>query len=198
MPAGAPRAARTPARDRFIETTAELLQRQGYAGTGLTEITERSDAPKGSLYFYFPDGKEQLAAHALQLAGERFAASLAVEAQRTPDAAAAVRAFVSALSTQLQASGFQLGCPIATTALEQAATSDRLREAVHAAFNRWSGVMRAALQADGREPAIADEQAMFVLSAIEGALILARAARSTRPLRVASQQLVTYLRATQS
>ncbi len=180
-------------RTRLVEAAAGLLQRQGYATTGLAEITARSGAPRGSLYFHFPDGKEQLGAEALGLAGERVGAAMDVALRAAPDSASAVRAFVSTLSAELQSSDYQLGCPIATTALEQAASSPRLREAAQGAFARWLALLRIQLQAGGCEPAIAEEQAVFVLSAIEGALLLARVARSTRPLRVVSQQLATYL-----
>jgi TetR/AcrR family transcriptional repressor of lmrAB and yxaGH operons len=182
-------------RERFIEAAADLLQRHGYAATGVAEITASSGAPRGSLYFHFPDGKEQLGAEALELAGARIAAALDAVFDAAPDAATAVRTLVATMGARLQSSDYQLGCPIATTALEQAGTSPRLREATHAAFVRWLEILRVGLQADGRDPAAAEEQALFVLSAIEGALLLARAARSTRPLRVVAQQLATYLAA---
>ena len=172
-----------------------MLQRRGYAATGLAEITARSGAPRGSLYFHFPGGKEQLAAEALAAGAARFGAAVDEACRGAADGAAAVRALVGVLGARLQASDYQLGCPVTTTALETAATSPPLRDAAHAAFALWLETLRARLQADGREPAIAEEQALFVLSAIEGALVLARAARSTRPLRIVSQQLVAYLTA---
>ena len=187
---------RPGARERFLEAAADLMQRRGYAATGLAEITARGGAPKGSLYFHFPGGKEQLGAEALRLAAARFALAMDDSWQSAPDAPSAVRALVGMLSARLQSSDYQLGCPVATTALEQAATSAALREAAHGAFVRWAEVLRTRLQADGAEAAVAEEQALFALSAIEGALLLARAARSTRPLRVVSQQLASHLHAT--
>jgi TetR/AcrR family transcriptional repressor of lmrAB and yxaGH operons len=107
-----------------------------------------------------------------------------------------VRALIGALGSRLQSGDYALGCPVATTALEQSADSPRLRAGAQAAFARWLELLRARLQADGRDPAIAEEQALFVLSAIEGALLLARTSRSTRPLRVVAQQLAAHLQST--
>ena len=49
-------------REIIIETTCDLMENQGYHATGLNEIVKVSGAPKGSLYYYFPEGKESLAA----------------------------------------------------------------------------------------------------------------------------------------
>ncbi len=184
---------RPDARERLLAAAAELMQRRGYAAAGLAEITSLARAPRGSLYFHFPGGKEQLGADALRVAGAGFAVEMADACQGAPDAASGVHALVSMLSARLQASDYQLGCPIATTALEQAATCAPLRDAAHGAFARWAEVLRERLQADGAEAAVAEERALFALSAVEGALLLARAARSTRPLRIVSRQLAAVL-----
>ena len=57
-------------RERMLDTTGRLLQHQGYAATGLNQVVAESQAPKGSLYFHFPGGKEQLAAEALERSGQ--------------------------------------------------------------------------------------------------------------------------------
>ncbi|TGW02048.1 TetR/AcrR family transcriptional regulator, partial [Mesorhizobium sp. M2D.F.Ca.ET.145.01.1.1] len=50
----------TDTRTRMIEATALLLRRRGYHGTSLNDILTASGAPRGSLYFHFPGGKDQL------------------------------------------------------------------------------------------------------------------------------------------
>ena len=47
-------------RTRILETTALLLRQRGYHGTSLNDILSASGAPRGSLYFHFPGGKDQL------------------------------------------------------------------------------------------------------------------------------------------
>src|SRR5436190_501822 len=65
-----------PSRERLLDSAVDLLQRQGYHGTGLNELLERSEAPRGSLYHYFPGGKEQIGAEAIARAGGQVAAAV--------------------------------------------------------------------------------------------------------------------------
>ena len=63
-------------RDRLVRSTSRLLRTQGYAATGLNQVMVEADAPKGSMYFHFPGGKEQLAAAAVDLFAARASARL--------------------------------------------------------------------------------------------------------------------------
>jgi TetR/AcrR family transcriptional repressor of lmrAB and yxaGH operons len=180
-----------PSRERFLDAAAQLFQRQGYAATGLNEITARSGAPKGSLYFHFPGGKEQLGAEALTLAGERFEAAIRAVLDSARDTPSAIRGLAAAMSAGLEATDYQLGCPVATTALEAAATSESIAAAAHGAFYSWLAALTRQLLRDGLSRRESEQRATLILSALEGALILARAGHSTEPLKLVSAQLAT-------
>ncbi|MBV1934221.1 MAG: TetR/AcrR family transcriptional regulator, partial [Parvibaculaceae bacterium] len=75
-------------RQPIIDASVTLFRRQGYASTGLNEIVDASGAPKGSLYYYFPDGKISIAVAAVTEAGERVVETLdqlCKECQTTAD-----------------------------------------------------------------------------------------------------------------
>ena len=55
----------TPARERMVQSAAQLMRERGLAGTGMREIAEHATAPRGSLQHYFPDGKDQIVREAL-------------------------------------------------------------------------------------------------------------------------------------
>jgi TetR/AcrR family transcriptional repressor of lmrAB and yxaGH operons len=169
-PRGASRAA-------AISTTADLMRRQGYGATGLDEILRASGSPKGSFYFHFPAGKEQLAAEALDEAGRgvRTFIDAVVAAAATPGDA--VRRIAAVEARQLAASGFELGCPIATVTLEMAARSDAIQAVAQAAYDSWAEPVAALLAAHDVTPTEAALLARWVIAALEGALVLARAAR---------------------
>jgi TetR/AcrR family transcriptional regulator, lmrAB and yxaGH operons repressor len=181
------------ARAKLLGATADLLHRQGYAATGLSEIVERSGAPKGSLYFYFPGGKEELVAAALAASRDELARAFDKLLAAAPTAVAALHAVVMFFQAQLESSRFHKGCPIATVALEQAAGSDPLQAACSAAYTQWQTLVEDRLVREGYGVERAASLATLILSTIEGALILSRAHRSTAPLERAGRELVRIL-----
>jgi TetR/AcrR family transcriptional repressor of lmrAB and yxaGH operons len=188
---GSQRARRRPSsREAFIDTTGRLLRRQGYTGTGLNEIVALSGAPKGSLYFHFPGGKEELAVAAMNRAGEQLAAAITAVLGSSEDLGEALGGLVDALAAGLEASGYRDGCPIATVTLEAAGDSEAVREAAVVAFDGWLTPLQERLVRAGLAPTAAKQRALFVLSAVEGALILARAQHNLAPLVAVRKELV--------
>ncbi|SRR5579884_2642050 len=177
-------------RARLIATTSTLLEAQGYHATGLNQILQESATPKGSLYHHFPGGKEELAAEAIAVAGQAITHDLDIIAEQGVDFGTALSAITSVFCERLQTSDFQKGCPLATVALEMAATSDPLQVACRDTYHAWQERIAHSLIASyGWEPARASALALFVLSAIEGALLLCRVERSTRPLEQVMEEL---------
>jgi AcrR family transcriptional regulator len=178
-------------RDAFIETTGQLLRRQGYAGSGLNEIVARSGAPKGSLYFHFPGGKEQLALAAMQRTGEQLREAVAGILASSEDPAEAIARLIGVLGEGLERSGYSDGCPIATVTLEAAAGSESIRTVAAATFDSWLDVLAQRLAKTGMPAPAATQRALLVLSAIEGALVLARARQDLAPLVAVREELRT-------
>lgn len=185
----------TSSRERMIDATAELLQKQGYAGTGLAQILEVSGAPRGSLYFHFPGGKEQLACEALAASGETWKLRIESLVAGLSDPAEAAAAVCNLLADELEASQWKLGCPIATVALEAAAESEAIRDRCAQHFAGWEEMVRARLVAAGFAEPIALVAATVAISSIEGALLLARVYRSREPLDRVSVALRAQLSA---
>ena len=114
-------------RQKLVTATADLLRRQGYHATGLNQLVSAGGAPKGSLYFHFPGGKEQLAAEALLASSAQLCDGLRTFVTQAPDAASGIEAVVNALAQEMLNSDFQRGCPLATVALEVASESELIR-----------------------------------------------------------------------
>ena len=173
----------TDSKEKTLAAAALLFRRQGFHGTALQDVLAAAGSPRGSLYFHFPGGKEQIGEAALDLAGEAVRAKIAHAAELSPNAEAFLTGIARAMAADLQESDFCNGCPIATTALETAAQSQALRAAAQRAFKSWEQEIARGLSRFGAKPDDAAAAATVILSQIEGALLLARTYRSVEPLR---------------
>ncbi|MEU6428061.1 TetR/AcrR family transcriptional regulator [Microbispora sp. NPDC046973] len=178
---------------RLVESMLELIQRHGYSGTGLNAVVEHAAAPKGSLYFHFPQGKEALGEKAVELAAARFGSLVADSALESATPGAVVGRVIDAVAGILTDSDFHLGCPVSVVTLEMGAQSERLREACANAFESWIAPVTEYLVARGRPRSDARATATAVVSMVEGAVIVSRAQRSTEPLRCAARALAVLL-----
>jgi TetR/AcrR family transcriptional regulator, lmrAB and yxaGH operons repressor len=177
------------ARDQIIETTSQLLEQQGYHATGLNQIVQESGAAKGSLYYYFPQGKEELTAEAIDRSAREFTRIIQTELARYNDPAETIYQFMLGLAEHVQASDCRGGAPIATVALETAGRSERLTAACQHAYGCYQGAFAARLVAGGFSEERARQLAIFIVAAIEGGIILSRTERSAAPLRAIAGDL---------
>jgi TetR/AcrR family transcriptional repressor of lmrAB and yxaGH operons len=178
-------------REEIIAATCRLLELQGYRATGMNEIVRESAAPKGSLYHYFPEGKDELVTEAIAASAATIVANITGVMAEHADAAVAIPAFVRRLAGFVAASDFRQGGPITAVALESASTNERLRLACRDAYRAWRRPF-----ADKLRPAYgprAERLAALIIAAIEGGIVLARSERSEQPLLDVADEIEALL-----
>ena len=176
-------------KDRIVDAGAELFRRQGYSGTGVKQIVAEAKAPFGSLYHFFPGGKEQLGAEVIRWSGGMYAQLVGAVIAPAPDILSAVDLFFAGAADTLRDTDYDDACPIATVALEVASTSEPLREATAEVFESWIVGLAARFEAAGLSPETSRELSVAMLSALEGAFVLCRAQRNTEALEVAGRTM---------
>ena len=169
-----------------------LFDRQGFHGTGLAQVIADSGAPRGSFYFHFPGGKEQLAHEAIAVARDEVIAVM--DAAGRDDPAAILRGTAAALAAWLERSAFAEGCAVASITLDVAADREHLRIDCRDAFRAWHEHLAEALRAAGTPGADAADQAWTCVAALEGAVVLSRAERSAEPVRAVGRTLERVVR----
>ena len=186
---------RVGTRDRIVFASAELFRRQGYAGTGMKQIVAAAEAPFGSVYHFFPGGKEQLGDEVIRVAGAFFLRLFETIADEAPDFETGVRDFFDGAAQTLVATDYADACPIATVALEVASTNETLRGATDDVFEGWiAAATERGVQA-GLDAPRARALAISLVALIEGGFMLSRAARSTEPMQAAGATAAVALRA---
>ena len=176
-------------REKLVEAAAVLMRRRGFHGTGLGQILAESGAPRGSLYFHFPGGKEQLTCAAIDAAGQRWRAAVEEVLAGAEGLREKVIAVGELLAAELEETGFADGCPVATIALETAAESPEIRERCAAVYDGWLELVEATLAEAGMTGPDARSMAQLALCAFEGGLLIARVQRSGEPVRAVAAML---------
>ena len=166
-----------PVRQKILATTSKLLEQQGYHATGLNQIVKESGTPRGSLYYYFPDGKEELAAEAVTLRMNTMASWTRRSLSEIDDPVEAIYAMILKISRQCAQNDCSGGAPIAAVALEASHKSERIRQACDTGYQGLQDVLAAKLVMGGFAAETAASLAITINAAIEGALILSRTKR---------------------
>ena len=182
-------------KEKTILAAARLLRRQGYNGTALSDILAAAGSPRGSLYFHFPNGKEEIAVAALTHAGASVRQAIAGAAKASKSADEFLIRIARGMAADLERSDFREGCPIAPTALEISGVSEALTAAAGAAFQSWEQEIAAGLQSFRFSAERAKLLATAALSQLEGALLLARAYRHLEPLQRAEESIRALVQA---
>ena len=177
------------AREQILQTTCDLLEKQGYHATGLNEIVKESGAPKGSLYYYFPEGKEQLTAEAVLQSGRVVSDRIRAGLQASSSASKAIHDFILLIAEQVERSGFAAGSPLTAVAMETATQSARINLACREAYGLLQVAFKERLLEGGFAKVEAEELAIFIVASIEGGIILSRVSHTADPLRLVAKQL---------
>jgi AcrR family transcriptional regulator len=170
-------------KDALIQTAVTLFREHGYAATGLNEILKKSGAPKGSLYYYFPGGKEALGEAAVKQAGEVVSKTLRQLQSQAEDSKKFLQQYGELLSGWMAASGFRAGCPIATTILETCPESESIQNTGKQVFEMWIQIVSEVYMRDGQSLEQARASAQLVIAGLEGAMLLSRVYMSIEPIQ---------------
>ncbi|MBN9603015.1 MAG: TetR/AcrR family transcriptional regulator [Afipia felis] len=153
-----------------ITRVAEVFRELGFEGASLYEITERTGVSKGSLYHFFPEGKEGMAAEILADVDRWFVREVFEPLERDEPRDALARMWQT-VDTYFR-SGRRI-CLLGAFALDE--TRDRFAKPIRLYFKRWIEALDGALVRAGVDPTIARPLAEDVVGGIQGALTLARA-----------------------
>lgn len=186
----APRTSDT--KQRMVDAAADLLSQQGTAGTTVDAVLARSGAPRGSVYHHFPGGRTEIVLSAVEMVGSRIADSIETASQDGP--LAVLDAFGAFWRRQLTRTDYRAGCPVVALATGGAEQIPGAEELVGDVFGSWHAQFVRALCSAGAKPRRARQLATLVLSATQGAVVLARARRSLTPLDDVVAELAQLLR----
>jgi TetR/AcrR family transcriptional repressor of nem operon len=174
-------------REHLLQVGLRRIRTMGYAATGVKEILDEADVPKGSFYHYFPS-KEAFVREVLELyaRGENERAEKILRNGKGPPLKRLRRYFEELIAVYGPTAKIS-GCMVGNLSLEMADHSDSIQSLLHQVFSRWqagiAGILQEAMDrgdlAKSNKP---QELASFLLNNYEGALLRSKADRSSKPL----------------
>jgi TetR/AcrR family transcriptional repressor of lmrAB and yxaGH operons len=186
------RSKRGDTRTKMLISAAEVMRERGAAGVTIDEVLTRSGAPRGSVYYHFPDGRNQILTEALRYAGDAITADIDAAGR---GAKVLLRQFVEFWERVLADSDFNAGCPVVAAAIGSADDDVLLAAEARRIFAHWRTALTWAFVADGFLESDADSLAVMSIAALEGAVVLCRSLRGSDPLRKVYEQLEFLVKA---
>jgi AcrR family transcriptional regulator len=181
-------------RESILTATAELMRHKGYGAVGMKDVVAASGAPIGSLYHHFPGGKLQIAREALVNAGVAYGLLIPTLVDPCSDLGEAIDAVFTQAAEDTANTGFANMCPVASVAAEVADTVDELRATTAEIFTGWLDGGTEYFTARGLAASTARDVTVVLISALEGAFVLARTLRSPEPLLATGRVLAPQYR----
>jgi AcrR family transcriptional regulator len=177
----------------MVQAAKQLIRERGYHATAISDVLERSAAPRGSVYFHFPGGKAQLAVEAAEDHAHEQVKYIDQAAEQADSAARLIENYVDLGRDGLVASGYSRGCGIAPLVTEAAPDESPNVEATSRhAFSAMIDRLAFHFVDFGLDRAAAHQLADAVLASVEGALVTARALRSPAPFDAVRSVLTAH------
>lgn len=174
-------------RTRMIEAAVDSLRHRGVAGMSFTDVLADSGGARGAIYHHFPGGKTQLVTEAAARNGAEVMAQLAALPGATPGEV--VDAFLAAIRPVVAESTTGSGCAVAAVALGGDGDHGPLEQIASTAFGSWIAALAERLSAVGLPAAEATDLAATLITVLEGAHVLCRAAGSLEPYEQAARTI---------
>ncbi len=191
--------ARKGVREKIVRKGADLVHAQGFNATGIQQVLDIAEIPKGSFYYYFKS-KDDFGVSVIDYfaanIGEVFGRFLGDK--QIPPLQRLEKLF-EYYEQEFENSGCTRGCPLGNLALELADTNEKLRKHLSGVTKDLIDRIESCLHEARLEESISPEKdtrdvAHFIFHAFEGAVLNMKVERSIEPYRSFRRYVMDYLR----
>ena len=173
--------------EHFVDRTSELLREQGGGDVTMSMVLEACGARKGSLYHFFPGGKEELLAAAVKKMHRCATSHVRQCIDRTQSAAEGARQHLLHVAKLIDRPDSGLGMPFLALAATIGESNKSVYLACKAALREIESMLAKQLTSEGREPKQAKRLAAFAVAAIDGSILYSRVCGNSKPVKLAAE-----------
>lgn len=189
---------KTDVKEEMVKTALRLFRSRGFAGVGVAELLEQSGFPRGSLYFHFPGGKEEIGVAAMQRQTQQDCDNMRAAKELCGSAEEFVMKVYQVIADRIERSEYRAGCVVGAITQEAATGASLLQETAASCFRDMLQVMDEVLVHFGLAPEKAAQGASAMLTGLQGATLQARAFKRKDPFEHAARAINAYLQALRS
>jgi TetR/AcrR family transcriptional repressor of nem operon len=181
--------AKEATRKKILEVGSRIIHQKGFNNTGIQEILNEADVPKGSFYFYFKS-KEDFGLALIDefdsLVGGHLASILAID---TLSPLERLKSFFSFFRNFFQEENCTRGCPIGNLSQELSDINEIIRKRLDESFNKLGSLIETCLyeareKGDFQNDIPVPEIASYIINSWEGALLRMKVSKNITPLLV--------------
>jgi TetR/AcrR family transcriptional repressor of lmrAB and yxaGH operons len=180
-------------RTKMLASAAQVMRERGASGVTIDAVLARSGAPRGSVYYHFPEGRTQILTEALRYSGDAITAT--IDAAANHGSREMLREFIDLWERLLTDGDFHAGCPVVAAAISSDESDFQLTSEAGVILGRWCSALTRAFVNDGFDAEDAASLAVTSIAALEGAILLSRSTRCVRPLSQVGEQLEFLIKA---
>jgi TetR/AcrR family transcriptional repressor of lmrAB and yxaGH operons len=180
-------------RTKMLASAAQVMRERGASGVTIDAVLARSGAPRGSVYYHFPEGRTQILTEALRYSGDAITAT--IDAAANHGSREMLREFIDLWERLLTDGDFHAGCPVVAAAISSDESDFQLTSEAGIILGRWCSALTRAFVNDGFDAEDAASLAVTSIAALEGAILLSRSTRCVKPLSQVGEQLEFLIKA---
>jgi TetR/AcrR family transcriptional regulator, lmrAB and yxaGH operons repressor len=178
-------------KDKIITTTTTLIRKQGVAATGINDIVANTGIPKGSIYYHFPGGKEEIVVACVESSVPFFQSFFKKNLKGKHTALDGLSALIDGYMQFLKASNYALGCPIGVIAMEASGNNEAISQACKNVMDLWVDSLVDYFIYKGSNAR--KNEAFDFIYRLEGAIIMSQIYQHVEALLLLKKQLKNIL-----
>lgn len=180
-------------RSKILNSASKLFFSNGYHATGLNSILKVSEAPKGSLYYYFPKGKEELALEAIKVVKDNIKEEIKENLYLSNDPIEGIQKVILNVADIVDREEVVKGVTVSLLALEASQTNEILREACMDTFLEWESLYYKRLLELGISENDSKEISRIIQIMIEGAIVMSLTKKDNSSLLLVADKMKTII-----
>lgn len=158
-------------KELILQEASVLFAEKGYYGLGLSELLKRCEIPKGSFYYYFPDGKIQLVQEVLEYSYQKMVYGITHRMLTGPTALASFERMIDRLATGFEHKRSFASLLLSMIAIESVYLDERVQETCNRIYAQWQQLYRDFLMQYGFDPEESAVKAQAIFAMVHGSLI---------------------------